>query len=206
MIHDLRPLGDDLHRVPLVLLEMRLHLLRIRGLLHRLRPIGGERGDLTGGGHQVAGFLLRMLLGQQGVMPQSHLVLLGDFGLVTKDLETAQVVAPHLHAGIALVPAKLQSQDEIRRLFLPPDQPVLPLRFARAPDLAIAHFPHPGLNVPAFEILAIEDRGEARVGSGQRETEEKREEEDVFHCGFNPSFSKTSGGGPFHSSIGTLPR
>ena len=94
-------------------------------------------------------------------MPESHLIPRGDLGLITEDLPFTQVIAANLHPGVTLVPAEFEPQDEIRRLLLAPDQPVLFLGLACAPNLAIPNLPHTGLTIPTLEILAIEDRSKS---------------------------------------------
>ena len=62
LVNEFRALGDDFHRIPFVLFEVRLNLLGIPALLYCLGAVRSQGGNLTGGSHQMAGLFLGMLL------------------------------------------------------------------------------------------------------------------------------------------------
>ena len=154
-------LGDDLHRIPIVFLVLRLYLGGVSELRVRSRAILFDDGLFTRSAHEEAGLSLRVRLVEKGVVPEAHDVSLGDFNLVSEDLPLAEIVAADLDAGVALVPAKFKAKSKVRGLAAAPDKPVFFFGGARTPDLAVTDFPGARFAVPAREIAAVENGNEA---------------------------------------------
>ena len=117
--------GDDFHGVPVVFFEEGLDFgFVLYGFVLAFTGFVDD-GYFSGGGHEVARFFFGMFAVEEGVMPEAHLFLFGDFDLVSENLPIAEIVAADLDAGVALVPAELEAEDEVGGLVFAPDKPVL---------------------------------------------------------------------------------